>query len=252
MEAHARLLGYLEETAAFNRIDFSKSVSDPAYATVCQTVVATFLCPSDRNRMNFQDVDNKNQFPCAKNNYRANAGNDTGAWDATKNQEQNNGIFVTRTPVRLNQITDGLSHTALFSEAVLGDADDSNIEVPGDWFRVPLANQTAQQVYNACSNSQPEAGAGQQFSRSGRNWVRGNFVTTRYNHIMPPNTKSCTRCDAGKVGASQINDNGGATTASSRHVGGVNLSTADAGVRFISNNVDINVWWAWAAAAAVK
>jgi len=242
--AHARVLAYMEETATFKHIDFSKPVSDPSYATICQTVIATFLCPSDRNRMNYQDAGNKNQFPWAKNNYRGNAGSDTGAWDATKNVEQSNGIFVTRTPVRLNQITDGTSHTALFSEAVLGDGDDGNVEVPGDWFRVPLANQTAQQVYNACQNAPLTTGTGLQFSRSGRNWVRGNFVTTRYNHIMPPNTRSCTRCAAGNVGADQINDNGGATTASSRHPGGVNLATADASIQFISNNIDVNVWWA--------
>jgi prepilin-type N-terminal cleavage/methylation domain-containing protein/prepilin-type processing-associated H-X9-DG protein len=242
--AQARLLPFLEETPAFKQINFSKVPSDPVHAQVCATVIKTFLCPSDMNRMNFQDAANDNQYPWAKNNYRGNAGSDTGEWVAATNQEQNNGIFLTAMPVRLSSITDGASHTALFSEIVLGDADDGHIESPSDWFRVEKTNQTAQQVYSACLTVTPETGSGVQFSRAGRNWVRGNFVTTRYNHIMPPNTLSCVRCASGNVNANTINDNGGATTASSRHPGGVNLSMADASVHFASDSVDINVWWA--------
>jgi len=241
--AHARLLPYMEETPTFQQIDFSQPPGNARHAQVCQTVVKTFLCPADRNRMNFQDQGNNNQYPWAKNNYRGNAGNDTGEWNATTG-EQNNGIFVTAIPVRLCQVTDGISHTAMFAEAIMGDADDNHIETPGDWFRVPLTDETALQVYTACQKVTPAAGTGAQFSRSGRNWVRGNFVTTRYNHIMPPNTWSCVRCAAGNVGADQINDNGGATTASSRHPGGVNLATADAAVHFVSNTIDIKVWQA--------
>jgi prepilin-type N-terminal cleavage/methylation domain-containing protein/prepilin-type processing-associated H-X9-DG protein len=242
--AHARLLPYMEEAATFKRINFNTTPGNAANAQVCQTVVNTFLCPSDNNRMNFADPANDNQYPWAKNNYRGNAGNDTGEWVSATNQEQNNGIFLTAVQVRLCQITDGLSCTALFSEGVLGDVDDTNIETPGDWFRVELTNKTSAQVYQACLTVTPVSGAGSQFSRAGRNWVRGNYVTTRYNHIMPPNTLSAVRCSSGNVKSDQINDNGGATTASSRHPGGVNLSMADASVHFVSNDIDISVWQA--------
>ncbi len=49
---------------------------------------------------------------------------------------------------------------------------------------------------------------------------------------------------SGNVDAGSINDNGGATTASSRHPGGVNLAMADASVHFASDTVDITVWQA--------
>jgi prepilin-type N-terminal cleavage/methylation domain-containing protein/prepilin-type processing-associated H-X9-DG protein len=242
--AHARLLPYLEETSTFDHIDFSKPPGDSSHAQVCATVVKTFLCPSDSNRMNVADPANGNQYPWEKNNYRGNAGSDSGEWNATTGQEQNNGIFLTALPVTLPSISDGTSHTALLSEGVLGDADDDHVESPGDWFRVAKTNQTARQVYDACLAVTPAGGAGTQFSRAGRNWVRGNFVTTRYNHIMPPNTVSAARCALGNVNAGTINDNGGATTASSRHPGGVNLALADASVHFAANEVDISVWWA--------
>ena len=50
--------------------------------------------------MNFQDPANENQYPWGKNNYRGNAGNDTGEWKLSQ-PEQNNGIFVTAMAVRL-------------------------------------------------------------------------------------------------------------------------------------------------------
>ena len=166
-----------------------KSPNDTSHAQVVKTQIATFLCPSDVNRMTVDIGDG--QFGWGKNNYKANAGNDTGQWFASTNKEQNNGIFVTNQPVRITQVTDGTSHTALFSEAMLGDGDDNHIEAPSDWFRISTADSTAAQVVAECTSMTPEAGAGNQFSRSGRNWVFGNYVTTRYNHVMPPNSRSC-------------------------------------------------------------
>ena len=85
--------------------------------------------------------------------------------------------------------------------------------------------------------------ANSQFSKSGRNWVRGNYVSARYNHIMPPNERSCGRSDGG-LNAGDINDNGGATTASSRHPGGVNLMRCDGSGGFVTDNVDSAAWQA--------
>jgi hypothetical protein len=86
--------------------------------------------------------------------------------------------------------------------------------------------------------------ANSQFSKSGRNWVRGNYVSARYNHIMPPNERSCGRSDGG-LSAGDVNENGGATTASSRHPGGVDLTCADGSGRFANDDIDLKIWQAW-------
>jgi hypothetical protein len=156
-------------------------------------------------------------------------------------REVNNGIFVTNRAIKTKDITDGVSRTAMYSEAVKGDGDRETIEVPGDWFHISGNNKSAAQVYTACSGVTASTG-GNQFPCRGRNWVHGDYTTTRYNHLMPPNGKSCSQTLSGAFNAIPINEDGGATTASSRHSGGVNLACADASTHFIAEGIDLAVW----------
>jgi prepilin-type processing-associated H-X9-DG protein len=59
---------------------------------------------------------------------------------------------------------------------------------------------------------------------------------------MPPNTHSCSQSSTGSVDAIPVNEDGGATTASSRHNGGVNLVFADGSTHFVSDSIDLVVW----------
>jgi hypothetical protein len=238
---HVRILPFLDEGPTYKLINFLKPASNIVNAQAVKTQIVLFLCPSDINRMTVDVGDG--QFGWGKNNYKGNGGSDTGQWFANKNTEQNNGIFVTNCPVGVQQVTDGMSHTALFAEAVLGDGDDNRVEAPTDWFRIDTTNTTSAEVASACTGLTPQAGAGNQFSRSGRNWVNGNYVVTRYNHVLPPNSRSCARCAKGTADlTTAANNQGGATTASSRHPGGVNLVLADASTHFINSDVDAAVW----------
>jgi prepilin-type N-terminal cleavage/methylation domain-containing protein/prepilin-type processing-associated H-X9-DG protein len=238
----ARILPYLEEEGCEAMLDFS---DNPNISQCRLMTIDTFRCPSDFNRL--KDFTSHPHSQWAKNNYKCNTGNDVGIWDATAGVEQANGIFVTNEFIALNDITDGLSNTAMFAEAVLGDGDVNAIEMPGDWFAISTSNKTQAAVYDACMAVTPAKGASNQGSQSGQNWVWGNYNTTRYNHIMAPNTWSCVRA-SGTIDAdngwSVVNDAGGATTASSRHPGGVNVAMCDGNARFISDNINIHVWWA--------
>jgi prepilin-type N-terminal cleavage/methylation domain-containing protein/prepilin-type processing-associated H-X9-DG protein len=236
---HTQLFPFLELGNITMTFDFSV----PAGQNSARLVkIPLFLCTSDiEDRM--LDADNgANQYNWGKNNYRANAGSEFGMTVNTNTvnaKETNTGIFLTNDSVRLAQITDGTTHTAMFCEAIRGDADDDRIEQETDLFQIAnnANTNTTDKVYAKCIALNPltKSGAANQTSYAGRNWIWGNYMTTRYNHVMLPNSWSCTR-------GNSPNNNGGAVTASSRHRGGVNLALCDGSVRFVTNDIDLTTW----------
>jgi prepilin-type processing-associated H-X9-DG protein len=66
---------------------------------------------------------------------------------------------------------------------------------------------------------------------------------------MPPNSQSCGRFGGSGSMDSSVNDAGGATTASSRHPGGVHVALADGSARFVQEQLALDVWWALGSSA---
>jgi prepilin-type N-terminal cleavage/methylation domain-containing protein len=247
------ILQYIEEGAIYSMIDFTAgTATSPARLQK----PAFLLCPSDLpDRMD--DVvcsqTNKNWLGAGRTNYHGNGGSLSGrsytiptVAPAVDYREDNNGIYVTNVTIKMRNITDGTSHTAIYAERVLGDANNLTVETPSDWFLINPPNPTnpsASDIYNKCTTVTPATGP-QQWSCSGRNWVHGDYATSRYNHIMPPNGYSCSIAGGGSLNAVPINEEGGAHTASSRHSNGVNMVTVDCSTHFVANDIDIKVWQA--------
>jgi hypothetical protein len=242
---HVKVLPYLEQSNLYGKVDFAIGVGA---SEVPLEDISMYICPSD-------DVDRLDTTNTAdtlddwgRNSYRLNAGSDTGQMTGTgspANQiERNDGLFVTNREIRLKEVTDGTSNTAMLSERVRGDADNTVNEIASDWFRIGESNITADQVATACRNlnlatmNKPRF----QFSRGGRNWPRGNYVPSRYNHVLPPNERSCARDDGGGALGAVVNDKGGATTATSWHRGGVNLVRADGSAHFVADGIALTAW----------
>jgi prepilin-type N-terminal cleavage/methylation domain-containing protein/prepilin-type processing-associated H-X9-DG protein len=242
--AHAMLLPYLEQGAVFNAINFANYVlppdnfalpGDPANdrnVTALLTRLNILLCPSDLDRLT---------APHGHVNYCTNAG--TGHDFAPKGPPS--GLFaqVPYSPgaVSFQSIIDGLSQTAALSERVKGvgnqsDAYDpltpSSSLVEGYGLQAATAD-----YYRACSKTAPVPGIALHLNPGvgglGAYWFYGGPMSSRYNHIMPPNTWSC---------GSEQSD--GAYTASSRHPGVVNVLFADGSTRAIKATIAVPVWWA--------
>jgi prepilin-type processing-associated H-X9-DG protein len=197
-------------------------------------------CPSDTDRLS------ASTDPAAlpgwwRNNYRGNGGNQTGEMNVA-GEENNNGVFVTGRRIKIDWITNGTGNTAMFSEAMLGDGDDRIVSKPGDWFVITPRGRTRDDIYAAMQSVVPTRGKGNQVSLAGRSFVSGNYLDTRYNHIMPPNGPSGVLSAPDLVQA--VNNGPQATTASSRHPDGVNLALADCSVRFVRSAINPQVWWA--------
>ncbi|MEM8947339.1 MAG: DUF1559 domain-containing protein [Planctomycetota bacterium] len=236
---HVRLLPYLEQQALWDRIDDQYQAGAQSEDLTLDTI-EIFLCPSDVESDSFGQT--------ARNNYRANAGTNVGMWNPEQMEESNDGLFVAGLEVRLEQVTDGLSRTAMFSEMAMGDDDSARVNTFGDWFFIGRAG-TADQFFLNCSSVVPATLSGQldQFSLSGRNWAIGTLNNSRYNHLMPPNTHSCMIGGRrGGLSATQADQNvftfGAAGTSTSWHPGGVHIVFGDGHVELISDETSVMIW----------
>ena len=244
---HAQIMPFIEQQSLSALIEQNGGLSTdqpgPLRSVVRGFKVPTFLCPSDFDRMT-NAANSENNVGDARNNYRGCVGNlpTDGA------NTLNNGVFIHDAHIRLRQVTDGLSKTAMFSEICLGDGDPNAIDRT-DWVAIsvgapPSTNLEAyrQTVYDACNVAAGQSGEQAQSSYAGKNWFTGEYTVTLYNHVMTPNSKMCARGRGSKLQGSN-NAGGSATSASSRHPGGVHVAASDASIHFVDDSVGRDVWW---------
>jgi prepilin-type N-terminal cleavage/methylation domain-containing protein/prepilin-type processing-associated H-X9-DG protein len=245
--AQAMLLTYMEQSPVFNCINFDipdgSAPGTVANTTAQRVRVGTFLCPSDTDRLTGVEGHN-NYTGCTGSNPKMNDGITTGVSGGMYGP----GPYVPTT-VGLQQIIDGTSQTAAFSERVMGigwyndGQPPDSLTPPGSVVRIDDLPGDADGVYRLCFATDPHA-AGAILSglySVGSFWHIGMPYGDRYNHVMPPNTWSC---------AGQHTDWAGAHTASSRHPGLVNVLFADGSVRSIKNGINLAVWRALGTKAA--
>lgn len=142
-------------------------------------------------------------------------------------------MFGQNSSVRLGDVTDGLSNTAMFSERCKGTWDHDVFDPLADIY--DAAGIWSEETFrdHCLSLSPQQAAAYHQNVDSGQNWLEANFNWTRYNHLTPPNHVSC------KNGFTW---DGVGMSASSRHAGGVNVLFGDGRVRMVSEYVDPATW----------
>ena len=201
----------------------------PQNARGAALVVPLFLCPSDVER---------NVSPAfAPTNYAACAG--TGSNGGSPINAD--GVFFVNSHIRIAQILDGTTHTALMSESVLGNPSG----------QPPQKDYTVDYLFTLGSPlSTTRCTSTQQWNVSdgrGFSWASGDFRCALYNHYYTPNqvVPDCM----GVVlagGLSMLYTPFGWRAARSRHPGGVNLLMADGSVQFVFDTVDPIVWQAWA------
>ena len=114
----AYILPYLEERQAYKAINFSLPVESPQNAMAAQTIIKTFICPSDlapQAAFSVTDGFGTAVAKAAPSSYAACCGPD--ASDTTA--ETGLGIFYRNSKTRVADITDGTSHTIMVGERPL-------------------------------------------------------------------------------------------------------------------------------------
>jgi prepilin-type N-terminal cleavage/methylation domain-containing protein/prepilin-type processing-associated H-X9-DG protein len=233
--ALAHLAPYLEESSIYSALDLSKPLYDvnfevtPANRTGVALVVPLFLCPSDHAGAVSPGFGPTNYAACAG----------TGAGGGTP--IDTDGVFYVNSRTRLAHLADGSSHTALFSESVLGNPKGTPLarsyEVD---YKFTIA---APLNVNSCNSS----AQWNVTDPRGFAWVNGEFRCALYNHAAPPNNPAPDCLGVSLFGGAPLrNTPFGWRTARSRHPFGVNVLLADGSARFVHDSIDPAVWQALA------
>lgn len=227
--AQSQLLPFLGFNSIYNSINFDVAATASNYdgAGVNRTAVVSrvelFICPSDPRRPPGR---------LGGNNYRVN----TGTLAALAGPTGENGPFSTVFRRTFSDIADGLSFTAVFSEKLVGDGDNSKITPETDVFLLssPLQVGSNAEYMKVCSNL--GSGLRAHDSRHGFTWMVSDTIATWYNHTCGPN------CRIPDCGVESTRPYRGLFSARSWHSGGVFMATADGSVRFIHENIDLRIW----------
>jgi prepilin-type N-terminal cleavage/methylation domain-containing protein len=252
--ALAVLCPYLEQTGISDRLDTSVLLYQPdgsspdGYSVplgappannryVVGTTVKLFICPSDKGN---PVATNKYLVPAwGPTNYAVCLGTGLVGGGSSKNTD---GMFFTGSALKIADVTDGLSNTAMTSESILGDPRDG----PPGYATPRPATIDPQVTYVAIPfpTLGPLTDSGCQNAPNinytdlrGFSWAAGEIRCAAYNHYYTPNsaTPDC-------VGVDFDFSDLGWRAARSRHPTGVNAGLGDGSVRFIGNSVSLATW----------
>lgn len=224
--AQARILPFMDQAPLFNQINWNVSPTNAANAVPYATTLSAYRCPSDADTM--QTVAG------GRNNYYTNYG--TGIVNSLNSPPNDtlpapDGPIYQNSLVNIGHILDGTSSTVLMSERCLGDGSNGISTRRSDTFQPGVYPADANDALTICRATNISDLTKQGKSNGGVSWLSPDHSTTYYHHVLPPNDLSCM------YPPQRIS-----TTANSRHVGGVHSLLCDGSVRFVSENIDVNVW----------
>jgi prepilin-type processing-associated H-X9-DG protein len=211
--------------------------------SACNTLIKTFLCPSDP-APEMTVAANGVAYP--GNNYRGNAGlgfmcdlGDSAALSSTTAPTlMPSGVFYNQSHVKITDITDGTSQTAMFSEHLRGGRLGINPRATNVIFLMP--NQTTLAgTFQTCQGLNPQS-ALLMCLDMGECWAMGEDCCTIYNHVSTPNTYFC----GGVPFVGGMTNMAMDSPPTSAHTGGVNVLFCDGSTRFMSEGISLTTWQA--------
>lgn len=243
---HGRILPFLEEGSLFQAVDLA--IAWDAQMVIDDLKIPVFACPSDPEAAIVRTFsDNRPSL------WPTTYGFNFGTWFVYDpvNYKGGNGVFYPDSNLRLASIVDGTSKTLMVSEVKAWTAYNRNggpstTEIPED----VAAATTA-------------VASGTQFKDTGHTeWPDGRVHHTGFTATLPPNTQVPLQHDGqsldgdfnswqeGKLNGGSVGPPSYAiVTSRSHHPGGVNSSLMDGSVRFIREEISMEVWRAMATRA---
>ena len=234
------LLPFVELQAIYNALNINLSSDGKENTTVRNLSLAIYLCPSDEHPPG---------GTAGFTNYVACGGSGVGLapLDQPFVPARCNGVFEgAKFPVSPKDCQDGLSQTAAMSEHIHGgkivtlgrEAGSLPRPFPGAIYEYVPHQPTQASVMTACENLAILPGRELAITAAGTPWI---LSMERYTHLLSPGKASCVAVQNQSM-QHGMGDCYSPITANSRHLGGVNLLLCDAHVRFVSKDVNMEVW----------
>jgi prepilin-type N-terminal cleavage/methylation domain-containing protein/prepilin-type processing-associated H-X9-DG protein len=242
----ARILPFIEQTAAFNSLNQGLGYNMPQNSTIRVMRISGFLCPSDGST----PIGTTTVAGAAQQIGFTNYPNSLGVGRRIPSTiidgpGDKMGTSADGPQLTFTNITDGLSNTVMWSEFVMGGGNGTaangrdgknmiygNLPQDDTQYTTPYGYALFQQWTNECNTMTTKNN-----DQKGGNWLWHQvYQGGGYNHVLTPNKKSCffngSHTDHGMI------------TASSNHSGGVNVGFLDGSVRFIKDSINQRTWWA--------
>jgi prepilin-type N-terminal cleavage/methylation domain-containing protein/prepilin-type processing-associated H-X9-DG protein len=239
-------LPFLEQANKFNLFNFDYDVNSdgPGAININEAAreqdVPFFLCPSDPSQNVIQYT---GEGAYGRSNYFGSLG---GNANANNIDGSTGGCFNYKRGIRIADILDGASNTAMFAEVMRGT---QTFNASGQYDNT--TNMIAYSGWNdldmtSISQCKQYPGGGAVIRYVGHQYYRNLPQTSLYSHTLPPNFNRKTNdpttqkysCGYGDFARVHM-------PASSYHTGGVNLCRADGSVSFMKDSVDPVAWRAF-------
>ena len=228
-------------TYAFNGTGYV--IADAGNRAAFSTLIPLYLCPSDVGVKVSRDYGM--DAGIGPTNYCANMGTglDPGNQGRFGSPYFSDGVFYADSKTRIADIPDGTSHTAAFSESIIGMGATvtGSAEPPGppqEWYKHLRFGTDIGDATCAAATGWNNANE-RQFA-----WYSGEIRCGSYNHYDTPNSGTYDCVANGPMSQGYIAS--GWKAARSRHTGGVNVALCDGSARFVSDSVDTASWRALA------
>jgi prepilin-type N-terminal cleavage/methylation domain-containing protein/prepilin-type processing-associated H-X9-DG protein len=234
--AFANITPFLEQSNVYNLCDLNNPLYDATgalnniggNAQAVTSVVPIFMCPSDPLSGTKPDA------IWGPTSYSVCAGSGKNGSPRTLNltlyTAAPDGMFFNGSKVRMLDITDGTSNTAMVSEGLLGKNTGTTTTAPTSQ---PDKDRTYGWIGGAGAMTTAKCAAPTDYRTDKNNrWAVGDAYMTLYDHGYTPNSPNLD-C---------ISTSGNWKAARSAHSGVVNVLRADGSVRTVNNSIDITTW----------
>jgi prepilin-type N-terminal cleavage/methylation domain-containing protein/prepilin-type processing-associated H-X9-DG protein len=250
MAVLALILPYVEQAATLNQFDLRYPIqgSTPDQNATARTQeVKLYLCPSDPTKSKQSNYGRSNYYASLGGNaYCRNKDGATGGLFIIDTMAALQANGNRPTTLQIKDISDGTTHTAMFSEikrglnntAGYGATEPQRQRLIGTW-----GTDFQRVVGGVDTMPQCNVNTGSFVGYAGLQYCRAFFGVFLYTHTVPPNFTGCDCLD----NTTRTGDSGtlfaGHLASRSHHAGGVNTAFADGAVRFVGDNIDPTTWY---------